>query len=67
MDRETSKINVNYSEENVKKNNAHQSQHGFELSILRNRYSILQKVIEVYFETWEIQELYSMLRPIHHF
>jgi hypothetical protein len=61
------KYNVNYSEENVKKNNAHQSQHEFELSILRNRYSILQKVIEVYFETWEIQELYSMLRPIHHF
>lgn len=59
--------NVNYSAENVKKSNAHQSQHEFELSIPRNRYSILHKVKEVYFETLEIQELYSMLRPIHHF
>lgn len=38
----------------------------FQQSTLKNRYSILGKVTKVCYYTWRPQELYSMLRPIHH-
>lgn len=41
-------------------------QPGFQQLTLRNQYSILGKVIEVCYQMKQIQELYSMLRPIHH-
>lgn len=58
------KVNVT---QRMPKTRAYQSQPEFQQSILRNRYSIPHKGIEVYSGTWEIQELYSMSKPIHQF